>query len=90
MNLSNITLKEQYEFALKVQTIAMPIAALAFVVMGIVFCIKFTAVLWVGLILIGLGLGVIGLYFGLRAYVKKKIAQLDAEEKTESNDVPKE
>lgn len=88
MKFSNITLKEQYEFTLKMQTISMPIAALAFVIMGIVFCIKFTAVIWVGLILIGLGIGTIGLYFALRAYIKKKIAQLESEEKAETKNAP--
>lgn len=88
MEFQNVSLKEQYKFTLKVETIFMPIAALAFVVMGIVFSIKFAAVFWVGLILIGLGLGTIGLYFGLRAYIKKKIAQIEAEEKAEN--APKE
>lgn len=35
-----MNLKQQYEFSLKILTILMPISAVFFVVMGIVFCFK--------------------------------------------------
>ncbi len=70
-------LKKQYEFSLKTLSVTMPISSIAFVIMGIVFSVKFSQIVWVGIIVISTGILILGLYFVLRAYIKKKIAQLE-------------
>ncbi len=70
-------LKKQYEFSLKTLSVTMPIASIVFVIMGIVFCVKFSQIVWVGIIVISTGILILGLYFVLRAYIKRKIVQLN-------------
>lgn len=70
-------LKKQYEFSLKTLSFTMPISSIVFVIMGIVFCIKFSQIVWVGVIVISTGIMILGLYFALRAYIKRKLEQLE-------------
>lgn len=75
-----MNLKQQYEFSLKILTILMPISAVFFVVMGIVFCFKLGQFFYFAFIFFGISAIVLGMFFFIRAYIKSKILEIDKKE----------
>ena len=70
------SLKEQYEFSLKLLSILMPTVSSIFIFSGI--CILFVKTIWwVGLVFIGIGLLTLLEYYFIRKYAKKKIKELN-------------
>lgn len=76
-----MNLKQQYEFSLKILTILMPISAVFFVVMGIVFCFKLGQLFYFAFIFFGISAMVLGMFFFIRAYIKKKLSEIEKREK---------
>lgn len=69
-------LLEQYKFSLKMLTIWMPTISVLIILTGIVVAIIMKKFFWVGLIIIGFGLLLLGEYFLIRKYILKKINYL--------------
>lgn len=77
MDSKNVTLKEQYVREKKKNMVLMPISAATFIILGIAFCIIFSEVFWVGLIVIATGLGTLLLFLVLNRYLTKKILEIE-------------
>ena len=74
------SLLDQYELSLKTTSISMPLGAIIFIVGGIIACIKYSQIFWVGIILGVLGVIEIVMFVFIRRYLLKKIAELKQQE----------
>lgn len=83
MKPSKVTLKYQYEIVKKRNMVLMPASAASFIILGIVFCVIFSEVFWVGLIVIATGLGTLLLFWALNRYLTKKIREIEEDERKE-------
>ena len=70
-------LNNQYKFALRNMSIAMPMFSALFAIIGIVLTFVFiNSFWWIGLIFIGMGLLTLGWFFLVRAFIKAKMVAL--------------
>lgn len=82
-------LSEQYEASLKSLTVSMPLSAVLFVIAGIWQLIKYIdSIFWISFIFFGIAAIVIVMYFILRKYLRRKIAESKEWEKQHFKDEP--
>ncbi|MCH5163462.1 MAG: hypothetical protein J1F36_00425 [Clostridiales bacterium] len=77
--MKNFSLLEQCKSFLKMLKVAMPITSVIWLIIGIVFCIVYGAIFWLGLIVASIGIVEFVLFLFIRNYLVKIINFLENE-----------
>ena len=77
--MKKFSLLEQYKCFLKMLKVAMPITSVTWLIIGIIFCIVYSTIFWLGLIVASIGIVEFVLFLFIRNYLVKIINYLEKE-----------